>query len=92
MTEKPNLSRLTVGIVDEVGAIQRRQEILKLCKEQLNSFDKASWQRCGLLLDSYLSETECSFNQLDWYFKELKVRIKELGLAIILDLVDEEES
>ena len=85
MAEKmPSLS-MVICVIDHIHQIELRRELIELCCEELDNPDEKSTTRIGLLLDSYLAQTEHHFDELKCYTRHLQSELIKLRQAISPD-------
>lgn len=60
-------SRLLIRIIDEFQWILWYQELLRIAVDQLDNRDDKTIDRIELLLSSYLDQTECYFDNIQYY-------------------------
>ena len=85
MAEKLPSLNLAICIIDHIAQIKIRQELLELCREELNSPDEKSLARIRLLLDSYTSQVEHHLNELECYTSHLRSELIKLRQGISSD-------
>jgi hypothetical protein len=74
-------SRLLIRIIDEFQWILWYQELLRIAVDQLDNRDDKTIERIELLLSSYLDQTECYFDNIQYYIK----RRNELSVEVLAD-------
>ena len=65
MAESSNCLSQAIQISDHLNAIKTLGELLELCREELDNPPENSLTRIGLLLDSYVSQVDYHFNELE---------------------------
>lgn len=71
------LPRLAIAAIDELALLVYNQQLVKISLEQLRNPDADTEDRIGLLLDCYLSRSECFLDNLRMYLEQIRHRVIE---------------
>ena len=78
----PSLS-LAIRVIDHVHQLKLLTELIQLCRDELDDApEDKTLNRIGLLLDSYLSQSEYHFNELEVHGTHLQARLIEIHRMI----------
>lgn len=82
-----NLSSLSqaIQIADHLSAMKNLGELLELCREEFNNPSEISQIRISLLLDSYMSQIDYHFNELEALTENLKIGLVQIRRLIAPD-------